>query len=1040
MKKAWLLSAALLAASAGAEAQTYKKISDIRKVGISTERTNTTEVNLSSGLPPVVSPKKIHHNSTATSFIFTPSVLGSSGNAYSQAFGSKAFLYADPFSGLIVHTHRSATAGGAANTGNILYDFSPNKGETTGPVTAPVSSWTNNNLAIATTTATGAARYPEGVVYNPNNAATAASGSSPYVFASPTLNGTNGAWGGFYTGAEYVGATNAAVTDISSSTATLSHLIPDVTWSTPFAVFTSEYERPDVAAAFVYNGNILVHRTNVTAGTPIAINTTTSKVAFPVTQMVEARISFSPDGSIGYLSMIADDTTNKVDPDLTLKLHTMITRDSGATWLPTIDPEIDITRDDNMLGLRNKVFSDSVYLDAACGIFLPTLANPANAKSQFTTGFTHDATVDKNGNLHVITEVASNGDINAACLGNISDSYSIRTDVSLRAMVHFWTEDQGATWKADTLGRRYTFREDVGDLACGGTGLSGGDGRPQVAMDRMGESFFFAWFDTDTTIIPSDCNNFPDFYLGGATLDANSPAVLSRYPTINASSGSGFDGIFTFGNISSQYVFDTTNVGGIKTFQIPVSYTQLSNPSSITAAVSYFYLSGAFLDDSSFKVVPTVWDGFSWSNGTPDSTRTAVIDGPYNTLTDGDIRAGLLVVNDFRTLSIRAGGTVASDGTITNNGSIVNCGGVITGTVTGTPVVTGIPTVITTSPMDQTVVAGQPVVFTVVGTGTNLTYQWRENGNDVGLSAGTYSIAAASPALSGNMYDVVLSGACGDATSDTATLTVTPLITIWTNSWDNGTPDNNYIAVIDSNYNTQINSNISAYQLIVNNDDTLFIDAGTSVSVVDSVMNNGTIINCAGTLTGTLTGNGPVAANPTLILTQPTDQAIDTSATATFSVAALGSNLTYEWILISTGATVSTSNSYTTPVATLADSGAMYVVIVSGTCGEVFSDTVTLLVTTGLTSIANTIAKNIEIYPNPAEDQLSVQYTLRRNAEVSVSVMNTLGQRVAGRTFGREATGIQQHTVDLSRLESGLYLVAISVDGQPAVTKKLMVK
>ena len=105
------------------------------------------------------------------------------------------------------------------------------------------------------------------------------------------------------------------------------------------------------------------------------------------------------------------------------------------------------------------------------------------------------------------------------------------------------------------------------------------------------------------------------------------------------------------------------------------------------------------------------------------------------------------------------------------------------------------------------------------------------------------------------------------------------------------------------------------------------------------------------------------------------------------------------------------------------------------------SDTVTLSVApTAITKTVDVIAQSVEIFPNPATDQVSVRYTLPVGAEVNVSVMNTLGQRVAGQNFGRQAAGTQQQMVPLNGLGKGLYLVNVLVDGQPTTTKKLIIQ
>src|SRR5439155_3277008 len=84
-----------------------------------------------------------------------------------------------------------------------------------------------------------------------------------------------------------------------------------------------------------------------------------------------------------------------------------------------------------------------------------------------------------------------------------------------------------------------------------------------------------------------------------------------------------------------------------------------------------------------------------------------------------------------------------------------------------------VPPAITRQPASQTVLAGSPVTFSIMATGTaTLAYQWRRNGLDLAgqnMSALTYASAQGSDA---GDYSVVVANAAGAATSQVATLTV----------------------------------------------------------------------------------------------------------------------------------------------------------------------------------------------------------------------------------------------------------------------------
>lgn len=66
----------------------------------------------------------------------------------------------------------------------------------------------------------------------------------------------------------------------------------------------------------------------------------------------------------------------------------------------------------------------------------------------------------------------------------------------------------------------------------------------------------------------------------------------------------------------------------------------------------------------------TTWTS-SWSNPSPENYFKAIIDGNYDTATDGNFTACELEINASNTLTVNSGGTVTVENGITNNGEIV---------------------------------------------------------------------------------------------------------------------------------------------------------------------------------------------------------------------------------------------------------------------------------------------------------------------------------------------------------------------------------
>lgn len=90
-----------------------------------------------------------------------------------------------------------------------------------------------------------------------------------------------------------------------------------------------------------------------------------------------------------------------------------------------------------------------------------------------------------------------------------------------------------------------------------------------------------------------------------------------------------------------------------------------------------------------------------------------------------------------------------------------------------------------------------------------------------------------------------------------------------------------------------------------------------------------------------------VAGQAPTIITHPSNQTASDGGTATFTIAASGSGLSYQWQLNGSDISGATSDSYTTPTLTLADNGNNYRCVVSNTSGSVTSNDATLTVTTG---------------------------------------------------------------------------------------------
>ena len=263
-------------------------------------------------------------------------------------------------------------------------------------------------------------------------------------------------------------------------------------------------------------------------------------------------------------------------------------------------------------------------------------------------------------------------------------------------------------------------------------------------------------------------------------------------------------------------------------------------------------------------------------------------------------------------------------------------------------------------PVGTTVVAGTPANFSVQATGTApLIYQWQRDGvNVTGATAASYSLASPGAADSGSVFRVVVSNSTGSVTSSNALLTVADAVALPTiaaqpqsaNTLDGSTALVSVSVTGTGPFGYQWRRNgtaISGATASTYITPTLTLaDTGVVYSVV--------VTNGAGNVTSS---NATIMVNPqpVALTAQPASVAVTAGQTASFSTTATGSvPISYQWRRNGVAIAGATSASYTTPVTTVADTGALFTVLVSNAANSVASNAATLSVTAA--AVAPTIA------------------------------------------------------------------------------------
>ena len=472
--------------------------------------------------------------------------------------------------------------------------------------------------------------------------------------------------------------------------------------------------------------------------------------------------------------------------------------------------------------------------------------------------------------------------------------------------------------KGETLSpveRAMKFRLTVRDNRAGGGGVvSAGSGGCQTAeifqVNVVGTSRF-------TVTSPN----------GGESWEAGTSQTITwnvagtdlvPFSIINVRISLSTDGGLTYPTI----ITNSTANDGTEVLTVP-------NSPSTTARVKIEAVGSIFFDisNANFSItVPT--SGFEFTS--PAATTVACNAAPSANVTLGRTSIGgyTVPVTLTATAGVPAGTTVSINPAtvVPGNSSIVTLSNTntlasgtynititgISGVITKTRIISfvvsiGTAPTIATNPSNTSACIGSSAVFSVTTSGPAASgFQWQSSSDGVtytnvtGATAATYTATAVTLALNNYRYRVIVSGQCGSATSSAATLTVqtAPAITTQPQNAVECAGNNAVFTVAATGTNLTYQwefstDGVAPYTTIAG-----ATGSSYTVAAVTLAQNNYRYrVNISGTCPAAITSAPAIlnVGNAAAITTQPAATAVCVGQTATFTVAATGSSLTYQW-------------------------------------------------------------------------------------------------------------------------------------------------
>ena len=399
----------------------------------------------------------------------SPVELGRASNGFTILRQAQNQVWASDELNMVAFIHRQDVTiygGGGTSNGKYRYDFSTDGG----------ASFTSD-IGELQTAYTNYGRYPNISVYNPSGNTNPFNATVAYM--GPTNRFPTPGWIGHVYGTSDVVASNPPATTENYLFDPDPTLLPGALCEGASGEFWT--------VEFQYDGSNLMDSIVVYKG---VYNSATGDIDWALNNKIDPgydkgfdgsvsavgpNISFSPDGSVGWIGILSDITGG--DNDYMLSPVFIKTTDGGATW--GTPSEVDLNAQS---WVADSLQSLWITVDTLTGDTVPA------SDGRATTAFDYDLTVDGDGNPHLGVIVGTGG-----------EGYTILSGLA-KFMADVTSPDGGTTWEVKYLGAALAFRGEFGTPDPNDGSLLGMDNYCQASRDADGSHVFFSWIDNDTTI------------------------------------------------------------------------------------------------------------------------------------------------------------------------------------------------------------------------------------------------------------------------------------------------------------------------------------------------------------------------------------------------------------------------------------------------------------------------------------------------------------------------------------------------------------